>query len=67
MAEARSMKEWDQTSLLAAVLASQNRARGSAPIKPDDFHPHRRRRGGIDFSELKRMVQSMGAKKKGRT
>ena len=46
MAMARLTAEWDQTSLLAAILAEGNRdhKRRSRPYQPADFHPFRRRR-----------------------
>ena len=31
--------EWQRTSLLAAILANQNRGKGKA-AKPDDFNPY---------------------------
>ena len=32
--------EWQRTSLLAAILANQNRGKGKRPLTPDDFNPY---------------------------
>lgn len=32
--------EWQRTSLIASIIANQNRGKGKRPLQPDDFNPY---------------------------
>ena len=38
--------KWQHTSLLAAILANQNRGKASKAAKPDDFNPYSEKNAG---------------------
>ena len=49
MITAQEELEWQRTSLLAAILANQNRGKGKRPVQPEDFNPYsEKNRGNLD-------------------
>jgi len=41
MGEARGRSEWNQTSLLCAMIVNSNPFRSGGPISPDKFNPYK--------------------------
>lgn len=45
-ATAQEELEWQRTSLIAAILANQNRSRNKKALSPDDFNPYSEKNSG---------------------
>lgn len=52
MAEARQLDQWNHTAALLALLANVHRdPKKTRPLRPIDFHPHRKSAPGVPAAQ----------------